>query len=293
MKMNVGRALINALKGSLIGAANTIPGVSGGTIAVVTRLYDDLVASVGGFFRTGWKKNAAFLLPVVVGVAAGIVVFADAVEFFQQRFPMATTFFFIGLILGSVPFLVKVTFRERFSIAYLIPFVLAFGVLVAMALAGRPPASEPITELTLATGVMVFLAGVISSATMIIPGVSGSFVLLLIGMYSTFIRAASDLNFAVLAVLVPGFIVGIVLVSKVINFLLTRYHGITYWGINGLVLGSVVAIWPRTDAGAWIAPSGAGPILIAFASFAVGFVLAFLLGSDRKERRKREEFPNA
>lgn len=293
MKMNVGRALLNALKGSLIGAANTIPGVSGGTIAVVTRLYDDLVASVGGFFRTGWKKNAAFLLPVVVGVAAGIVVFADAVEFFQERFPMGTTFFFMGLILGSVPFLLKVTFRERFSATYLIPFVIAFGVLVAMALAGRPPAAEPITELTLATGVMVFLAGVISSATMIIPGISGSFVLLLIGMYSTFIRAASDLNFAVLAVLVPGFIVGIVLVSKVINFLLTRYHGITYWGINGLVLGSVVAIWPRTDAGAWIAPAGAGPILIAIASFAAGFVLAFFLGSERKERRQKEELSDA
>ncbi|HKJ85308.1 MAG TPA: DUF368 domain-containing protein, partial [Spirochaetia bacterium] len=87
MKVNIGRAVINALKGSLIGAANTIPGVSGGTIAVVTRLYDDLVASVGGFFRTGWKKNTAFLLPVVVGVALGIVVFADAVEFFQERFP--------------------------------------------------------------------------------------------------------------------------------------------------------------------------------------------------------------
>ncbi|MFP4114338.1 MAG: DUF368 domain-containing protein [Spirochaetota bacterium] len=280
MKNGVGRAIVNALKGSLIGAANTIPGVSGGTIAVITRLYDDLIASVGGFFKTGWKKNLAFLLPVVVGVALGIVLFADAVEFFQVSYPLQTTFFFMGLILGSMPFLIKITMRERFKPAYAIPFVLAFGVLVAMTVVGRPPASEPITEVTLASGAMIFLAGVISSATMIIPGISGSFVLLLIGMYSTFIHAASNLDFAVLGVLVPGFVVGIVAVSKVINYLLSRYHGITYWAINGLVLGSVVAIWPRSESGAWIVPVATG-----IAAFVVGFLLAYFLGSDRKERR--------
>jgi len=289
MKSNLGRAALNALKGSLIGAANTIPGVSGGTIAVITRLYDDLIASVSGFFRTGWKRNTRFLVPVLIGVAAGIVVFADAVEFFQEQYPVQTTFFFIGLILGSLPFLLKVTFRERFKPRYLILFTVAAALLVAMAVAGRPPASEPITEVTLASGIMIFLAGVVSSATMVVPGVSGSFVLLLIGMYSTFINAASTLNVTVLAVLVPGFAVGIVLVSKVINFLLSRYHGVTYWAINGLVLGSVVAIWPRTQAGGWIVPDDAIGIVTGLASFAAGFLLAYFLGADRKERAKQAE----
>ena len=289
MKTNLGRAALNALKGSLIGAANTIPGVSGGTIAVITRLYDDLIASVSGFFRTGWKRNTRFLVPVLIGVAAGIVVFADAVEFFQEQYPVQTTFFFIGLILGSLPFLLKVTFRERFKPRYLILFTVAAALLVAMAVAGRPPASEPITEVTLASGIMIFLAGVVSSATMVVPGVSGSFVLLLIGMYSTFINAASTLNLTVLAVLVPGFAVGIVLVSKVINFLLSRYHGVTYWAINGLVLGSVVAIWPRTEAGGWVVPDDAMGIIAGLASFAAGFALAYFLGADRKERAKRAE----
>jgi putative membrane protein len=154
-----------------------------------------------------------------------------------------------------------------------------------MAVVGRPPATEPVTELTLSTGVMIFLAGVISSATMIIPGVSGSFVLLLIGMYSTFIRAASDLDLAVLGVLVPGFIVGIVAVSKVINYLLSNFHGVTYWAINGLVLGSVVAIWPRSETGAWLVPQDGISIVTGIAAFVVGFLLAYFLGSDRKERR--------
>ncbi len=285
MKQTIGRAALNALKGSLIGAANTIPGVSGGTIAVVTRLYDELIASVGGFIRTGWKRNVAFLVPVVVGVAVGIVLFARVVEFFMADYPAQTAFFFMGLILGSVPFLAKVTVRERVRGWYLVPFVISFGVLVAMALAGRPPSSEPITVVTLENAALIFFAGVVSSATMIIPGVSGSFVLLLIGMYSTFIEAASALNVGVLAVLVPGFLVGIVAVSKLINFLLSRFHGVTYWAIIGLVLGSVPVIWAQAEVGAWLGGAGIIGVITSLLATGAGFLLACLLGSDRKERR--------
>lgn len=284
MKQNIGHAALNAFKGALIGAANTIPGVSGGTIAVVTRLYDDLIASVGTFFKTGWKKNTAFLLPVVAGIVLGIGLFAQIVDYFLVSYPEQTAFFFMGLILGSVPFLIKVTLREQFKPAYAIPFVVCAGILVVMAVAGRPPATEPITELTLTAGLLVFLAGIVSSATMVIPGVSGSFVLLLIGMYSTFIRSVRDLNLALLAVLVPGFIVGIVLVSKIINYLLSRYHGVTYSAIIGLVLGSLASLWPRTEAGGWILPHGALEIATGIGVFVVGFLLAYFLGSERKER---------
>lgn len=286
MNQTIGRAGLNALKGSLIGAANTIPGVSGGTIAVITRLYDELIASVSGFIRTGWKKNVAFLLPVIVGVAVGIVLFARIVGFFMEGYPAQTAFFFMGLILGSVPFLTKITLRERFRGWYLIPFVISLGVLVAMAVAGRPPSSEPIVHVTLANAPLIFLAGVVSSATMIIPGVSGSFVLLLIGMYSTFIDAASALNVAVLAVLVPGFLVGIVAVSKLINFLLSRFHGVTYWAIIGLVLGSVPVIWAQAEVGAWLGGAGIAGALTSVVALAAGFALAYFLGSDRKERRR-------
>ncbi len=276
--------VLNGLKGSLIGAANTIPGVSGGTIAVVTRIYDQLIESVGGFFKTGWKKNLAFLLPVIAGVVLGIVLFAQVVDFFLVRYPAETAFFFIGLILGSIPALFKITVQERFNPGYVIPFVLSLGVLLAMAFAGRPPATEPITILTFRTSILIFLTGVISSATMIIPGISGSFVMLLIGMYSTFIRAVTDLNIPILLVLVPGFVIGIVLVSKLINLLLHRFHAVTYWAIMGLVLGSVVAIWPRGAGGSWLLPATAVAILWSIAALATGFLLAYLLGTDRKEK---------
>jgi putative membrane protein len=288
MNQTIGRAALNALKGSLIGAANTIPGVSGGTIAVVTRLYDELIAAVSGFVRTGWRKNLAFLAPIIVGVAAGIVLFARIVEFFMEGYPAQTAFFFMGLILGSVPFLTKITLRERFRGWYLVPFVISFGVLIAMAAAGRPPSGEPVVEITLANVMLVFLAGVVSSATMIIPGVSGSFVLLLIGMYSTFIEAASTLNMGVLAVLVPGFLVGIVAVSKLIHFLLLRFHGVTYWGIIGLVLGSVPVIWTQADVGSWLGDAGAAGVITSLLAIAGGFLLAYFLGSSRKEQRRAD-----
>lgn len=285
---NAAQSGLNALKGSLIGAANTIPGVSGGTIAVITRLYDELIASISGFFRTGWKKNTAFLLPVIVGVGLGIVLFARIVDFFLVTYPAQTALFFMGLILGSVPFLTRITLRERFRWWFIVPFLVSLGVLVAMAVAGRPPATEPITSVTVGNAFLIFAAGVISSATMIIPGVSGSFVLLLIGMYSTFINAASTLNVGVLAVLAPGFIVGIVAVSKLINFLLARFHGVTYWAIIGLVLGSVPVIWAQGEVGSWTATAGIGGVLAGFAALLVGFLLAYFLGSERKERRKAD-----
>lgn len=285
---SAGDHVINGLKGSLIGAANTIPGVSGGTIAVVTRIYDELIASVGGFFKTGWKKNTAFLLPIILGVVVGIFVFAQVVDFFLVRYEVETAFFFMGLILGSLPALFKITLREDFRPGYVIPFILSLGILVAMAVAGRPPSTEPITTVTLQTGVLIFLTGVISSATMIIPGVSGSFVMLLIGMYSTFIRAVGDLNFPVLGVLVPGFVIGIVVVSKLINLLLKRYHAVSYWAIMGLVLGSVLAIWPRAVDESWIVPRTPAGLFLSIAALAAGFALAFFLGSDRKSRTKQE-----
>ncbi|MEE8441134.1 MAG: DUF368 domain-containing protein [Spirochaetia bacterium] len=274
--------ILNALKGSLIGAANTIPGVSGGTIAVITGLYDRLIEAVSEFFKTGWKRNITFLVPVTFGVAVGILLFARAVSFFMETYPAQTAYFFMGLVLGSMPFLIGLALRERFKWIYLIPFSVALALLIYMGVAGRPPMSEPITELTPSGAILIFLTGTIASATMIIPGVSGSLVMLMIGLYSTFIHAVDELNLPILAVAAPGFVIGIVIVSKLINSLLSRFHALTYWTIIGLVLGSVVAIWPKTDAGAWFFPTGAMDIGSGIGALIVGFLPAFFLGSRRR-----------
>jgi putative membrane protein len=267
-------ALVNAAKGALIGAANTIPGVSGGTLAVVTGIYDRLVQAVGYFFRGpgGWRANLRFLIPVGVGVILGVLAFARVIDYFLQNFPDQTAFFFIGLILGSLPFIVKTGFGGRLKAAYALPFLVTFGALVGMALAGRPPQTEPITTVTVATAVFLFVGGLVSSATMVIPGISGSFILLVIGLYSTVITAARDLDVVILGIFAVGVGIGIVVIAKLISFLLERWHGITYAAIVGLVLGSVVTLWPGT-------PPGAAAAVVDFAVFAAGFAGAYFLGS--------------
>lgn len=288
----LGEALINAAKGSLIGAANTIPGVSGGTIAVITGIYDRLIAAVGRFRSGpgGWRKQAGFLAAVGSGVVLGILVFARLLEFLLLAAPEATALGFIGLILGSLPFLVRQLGSYRPEPVGIIAFVLGFGVLLASVLIGRPAQTQPITTLTPGSAAILFAAGIIAAATMVVPGVSGSFVLLLLGLYSSFITAVNTLNIPVLLVLAAGGGIGVILVAKGMHWLLSRFHGPAYLGIIGLVLGSVLPLYPKGGFGlGWQVPLRAG-------SLATGLILAVLLGSRpagsdgvRNEQTSEEE----
>jgi len=263
-------AIANAAKGAAIGAANTVPGVSGGTIAVVTGIYDRLVAAIGDFFSPRWKEHLFFLAPVLAGVLFGIAGFAWVIDFGLTTYPEQTFFFFVGLIGGSVPFVYHQVGDAPPRPGDAILALFAFGILLVQAILGEPPMSDPITTVSVATLVPLLVAGVLATGTMIIPGVSGSFVLLIIGMYSTFLQAVRQGNIPVLGVLIIGAAVGIVAVSKVMDLLLRRFHRRTYWFILGLVAGSIVGIWPGVTSIA----SALGDIVAAV----VGGALALLLG---------------
>ena len=160
------------LKGLGIGAANTVPGVSGGTIAAITGIYDRLIHAISTFL-TDWKQNLLILAPVGFGAILGIALFASLVDVLLIEAPQATAFFFIGLILGSLPFLLRQLSESTIRTPQILAGVIAAAVVIVMGIAGRPPMTEPMTELTLTSGLWLLLAGVISAATMIIPGVSG------------------------------------------------------------------------------------------------------------------------
>ncbi len=276
----------NALRGVGIGVANIIPGVSGGTIAVVTGIYDEIVDAFGNFFKSegGWKRNLLFLLPVVIGILAGNIAFARVIGFLLDTVPEATTFGFIGLILGSAPYLVKRSGVQRISVLHVLLFALGMAVVLWMGLTSRPAESPPITDITPVTGAIIFAAAFIASIAMIIPGVSGSFLLLLIGMYSTLRYGFSTVNLPLIGLFVGGTLFGVVLVSKGISALLRRFHAGTYVVIIGLVIGSAIALFPGVSAGMMIA--------LDMGAFAVGAALSLLLGTDMKERilrRRRRE----
>ena len=270
----VGAILTLFLKGIGIGAANTVPGVSGGTIAAITGIYDQLIHAISTFFKA-WKKNTLVLVPVGVGALLGIALFASLVEYLLTTAPQATAFFFIGLIVGSLPCLFGQVSGHRVGGPQLAAAALAAGVVVLMGVAGRPPMTEPITTLSVTNGLWLLLAGAIAAATMIIPGVSGSFVLLLIGMYQTFITAVSSGNLPLLAVLGAGALIGIIAVSRVLDLLFAKFYAATYWAIIGLVGGSVVGIWPGVG--------GEEPMWFSLLAVVAGFGLAFGLGSRKRE----------
>ncbi len=259
-----------AAKGAAIGAANTVPGVSGGTIAVVTGIYDRLIEAIGDFISPRWKSHLAFLAPVFVGIVAGIAGFAWIIELGLTRAPEQTFFFFAGLIAGSLPFIVRQLHGHKIRVHYIPVGVAACALMIAQATLGEPAMSEAITRVTSTTILPLLGAGAIATATMIIPGVSGSFVLLIIGMYATFLQAVRTGNIPVLLVLAVGAVVGLVAVSKAMSFLIKRYHATTYWLILGLVAGSVVGIWPGI--------SSIPAALLDAAAAVLGVVLALLLG---------------
>lgn len=271
-------SLLNTAKGVGVGIANIIPGVSGGTIAVITGLYDELVDAFGNFFTSdgGWKRNLLFLAPVIVGILAGNIFFARVIGWLLERAPGATTWGFIGLIMGSIPYLVRRAGMQSLRWYHPLLFLAGLAVVLWMGLTPRPAASPPITELTALSALWVFSAAFIASIAMIIPGVSGSFLLLLIGMYSTLQNSFSTLNVPVILVFVGGTLVGVVMVSKGIAALLRTFHGSTYVAIIGLVVGSGIALYPGFGMGNNVALDGAG--------LAAGLGLSLLLGTGMKER---------
>lgn len=285
--------LFNGLKGMFIGMANAIPGVSGGTIAVITGIYEPLIEALGSVFSRDakWRKTIPavlpLLIPVIIGVFTGITLFANLIDVLFARIPMQTQFLFIGLILGSLPFIIKQSGKTRFRWSYAIPLIAGAGLLIWMALRAEAmgdrsaliSAQQVIREITPGNILMIIAVGAIATGTMVIPGVSGSFLLVVIGMYATFKTMFVEGNLPVIGVFMVGAVLGLLLVSKLIAVLLDKFHGHTYFGIIGLVLGSAAFLWP----GFSFNTDGYTSLL----AFGLGFLVAFFLGSEKKERVKK------
>jgi len=267
--------LANIVRGIAMGIANIIPGVSGGTIAVVLGIYDRLIEAVSGVFSrgTGFRRHFLFLLQIAIGTGIGIVLFARIIEYLLTNHAVPTSFFFIGLILGSVPAVVGMTRGKPLSGWHVIPFVAALSLIVALSL-GPEPASGPgiLATLSAKTALLLFLSGVAGAAAMVVPGISGSFILLVIGTYQSILHAVNQRNLAVIAIVGAGAVVGIIVVTRIIKFFLSRYPAHTYLAILGLVIGSVVKLWPGIPGGV--------TLLMSVVAFAAGGVLALFLGRE-------------
>lgn len=230
-----------------MGAADAVPGVSGGTIAFITGIYEELIHSIRRFdlkalnvlLKNGpvaaWQQvNGTFLLVLVAGIAFSIILLAKTVLFLLDQYPVLLWSFFFGLILAStwsVARHVAGWCANRMSV-----FVL--GAVLAYLLTSMSPSNVPESSL------MVFLAGMIAICAMILPGISGSFILLLLGMYTTILTAIKEFDFAVIALFAAGAASGLLAFSRVLSWAFSHYRSMTLALLSGFLLGSLNKVWP-------------------------------------------------
>ncbi|MBQ7455694.1 MAG: DUF368 domain-containing protein [Clostridia bacterium] len=251
------QSLYFVLAGVVFGMANIIPGVSGGTMAVVFGVYERLIGILSDPLRN-IKKEWKFLVTFGVGLVVGILAFGKLMHLLlESKYRSETFLFFIGVILGSIPMLFKNAFMPAKKGKITLPTALAFlaglAVMVPMVLSGSTDEAKEAAKAAASIGgvnvgqiLLMLLYGVVASSTMIIPGISGSFVMLLLGVYGPLIAAVSALTgpqaMSAVLVLLPfgvGVVLGLVFCSKLIKFLLKKYPAVTYAAIFGFVLGSI------------------------------------------------------
>ena len=246
MKKNI----VLILKGMIIGLANVIPGVSGGTLMITLGIYEQVIDTISHFL-SNFKNNLKFITPLGIGVILSLLAFSKIIGMSLEHFPFATTLCFLGLIIGGIPLLIKNMNKNKDSkktINYLIAFIsFAFIILFAMLKSSN---DVNLTNISFLNMIILFIVGIIASATMVIPGISGSFVLMLLGYYKPIINTIRSLtnfnllfhNILVLGIFGIGVLIGIVLVSKLIELLLKKFETKTYFAVFGFVLASCIAI---------------------------------------------------
>ncbi len=275
--------LSTALKGFAMGIANVVPGVSGGTIALITGIYSRLVACISAFatpsiwkeffrgnLKSWWQKvDGSFLAAIFVGLAVSILTFAKVVTWSLVEYPVVTWAFFFGLIIVSTADMLYDI--KAWKIKDFLFILIGFGL--GLAFCFLTPTQTP------QTGWFYFVSGAIAICTMILPGVSGSFLLQIFGNYDIVMASldVADINWSVLLPFAFGCLVGIIAFSKFLKWLLAHYERPTMILLLGFVIGTLLKVWPWADAEA-VQQAGHGlQILPAIVAMLLGGALVALI----------------
>lgn len=296
------------IKGIFVGVANIIPGVSGGTIAVVLRIFDQMIDAINNFFKEP-KKHLKFLIPLMIGAGFGILIFSKIIEICLAKQSLPTSMFFVGLVIGSVPLIYGHAKTKEIKPIYYIASLISFLIVVFISFMKEPTSVATSTSLSAFFLIKMFIFSMIASAAMVVPGISGSFVMVLLGIYNIILTSISSFistvisglklistegffacvkyiitssSFITLFVAGIGIIVGVIVVSKLIAFLLDRYFSITYFSILGLIFGSIFSIFkdPMTYASYQGSSIPLFSIILAIILGIIGFFISFKLGKE-------------
>jgi putative membrane protein len=247
--------IVVGLKGMAMGAADVVPGVSGGTIAFISGIYEELLGSISnvkiGLFKTlkskgfkeAWKElNGNFLLALFIGIFISIVSLAKLIKYLLENEPILLWSFFFGLVLASIIYIAKQISKWNFIsvLALIIGAFLAYYITTL-----NPLVSENSSSL------YIFFAGAIAICAMILPGISGSFILVLLGAYKPVLDAVNDRDFKTILVFMIGAIIGLLSFSKVLKWLFANYKNYTLAALTGFIIGSLNKIWPWKETLTW------------------------------------------
>jgi putative membrane protein len=235
------------LKGLIVGGTMLVPGVSGGSMAMILGIYDKLISSVSSFSKN-LKHNLLFLSFFTLGGTIGIILFANPILSIIETHPMPTLYFFLGAVAGGIPLIITQSKVNNFS--YRVPLYISIGLLLVLALASIPTGIFVMNDKTSFTGFILLLAaGIIAAIALVLPGISVSYLLLVMGLYDTTMEAISTFNFAFLITLGVGVLLGIILTTKMLEYALSHHTTSTYLIILGFVLGSIYEIFPGIPTG--------------------------------------------
>lgn len=281
--------IILFIKGFIMGIANIIPGVSGGTLAIILGIYEEFIGALSHLLKN-FKSNIKFLLPLGIGILASIATMSNLIDYSFNHFPIATCLFFVGLVIGGIPLLTKKVKGKNDSkgIYNITVFCITFALVIFMACAEflfKTSFSVSFAHMTLIGFILLFLVGILAAGTMVIPGVSGSLVLMLIGYYRPIIKTIKSLvhfnnvfhNGIILCTFGLGILIGIVGISRLFEYLFKKHETITYYGVLGFIYASVLAI-PISLFATEVITFKVFEIIVGIVLLGIGMIVSYKLG---------------
>jgi len=244
--------LILFIKGIVLGVAFVIPGVSGGTLAVLMGIYEELIEAASNFYKSiaDFKKYIMYLLPIGLGVVFSVAVFAKLIKFGLDKAPIITILIFLGMIIGGIPALVRNVKGTKINLKDMTLMLVGLIIVISMLIFHKSNTNVVLTNMSITGYITLFLVGAIAAVTMVVPGISGSFTLMLIGYYEPILNLVNDItsfknlgpNLILIFTFMLGVFIGIIFISKIIEWCLKHYKRETYYAIIGFVLSSIISV---------------------------------------------------
>ncbi len=261
------------LKGFVIGSSMSVPGVSGGTMAILLGIYDKLISSISNFLKD-LKGNILFLMKFCIGAAVGIGSLAFVIKWLLEKFPLPVSFFFLGAVIGGIPALYKKTKESRLKLSSAVYFLI--GLIAVISIGFIPTGNFDISTGTgLSHYLMVLVTGIIIALALVLPGISTSHMLLVLGMYDAMLAAITGFDLIYIGMVGVSTVIGIFLITKPIEWTMNKFPHQTYCMIIGFVLGSTSEIFrdkiipaiPEAAGFSWWIPSA----ILSIAAFVLGY----------------------